>query len=236
MKMIVKLGVLLVLPLTSLSSEQEMLTTIEISNNNYEQLIIAEWYDDVIKVIEKTVKKPRQEQDGRQKKTYQQNPRNQEQQVNKQNSNYSYQLSRDDIAKIQVLLNERGFNVGNPDGISGAKTTIAIKQYQRQVGLTVNGNPSYELLDHLYSQTKKKPSLPPKNTIQQNRYVGNSVVAFGIKLGERFDSRSVARVINKGVMGGTIEPHNPNPLFSEYKISLNKNIVTGIKASMAWPS
>ena len=40
---------------------------------------------------------------------------------------------------IQQFLSDNGFNPGPVDGQSGAKTTAAIKEYQRQAGLTADG-------------------------------------------------------------------------------------------------
>ena len=54
-----------------------------------------------------------------------------------------------DISRVQTLLNEKGFNCGSPDGIFGPKTNEAIKQYQNQNGLQVNGEITNELLNSL---------------------------------------------------------------------------------------
>ncbi len=52
-----------------------------------------------------------------------------------------------DMAKLQSLLNEQGFNAGTPDGRLGPQTKNAIKAYQRKYGQHVDGKPTYALLD-----------------------------------------------------------------------------------------
>ena len=53
------------------------------------------------------------------------------------------------IVGIQEQLNAHGYYVGDPDGVIGSKTKGAIRQYQRDAGLPVNGVATKELLDHL---------------------------------------------------------------------------------------
>jgi len=59
--------------------------------------------------------------------------------------------SREVIAAIQRLLNRVGFDPGPADGIPGQKTTDAIMAYQREAGLTVDGNPTPALQRHMES-------------------------------------------------------------------------------------
>ena len=57
---------------------------------------------------------------------------------------------RDAYARsIQEELNLHGYNAGTIDGVIGPRTTRAIRTYQRDAGLTVNGIATKELLDHL---------------------------------------------------------------------------------------
>lgn len=44
-----------------------------------------------------------------------------------------------EIKKAQEKLNELGYDCGTPDGKIGKKTTAAIKKFQEDKGLTVNG-------------------------------------------------------------------------------------------------
>lgn len=58
-------------------------------------------------------------------------------------------VSQDQINAIQTLLNQLGFDTGRPDGTVGNKTRDAIRNYQRELGLPVDGTPSLALLNHL---------------------------------------------------------------------------------------
>ena len=54
-------------------------------------------------------------------------------------SNYSQSADVVSIYKVQVRLNELGYDCGTPDGAKGPRTTEAIKQFQRDNGLTADG-------------------------------------------------------------------------------------------------
>lgn len=54
-----------------------------------------------------------------------------------------------EISEIQTLLTRLGFDPGIADGRAGQQTTEAIRNYQRELGLPVNGQPSEDLLRHL---------------------------------------------------------------------------------------
>lgn len=45
----------------------------------------------------------------------------------------------EDVKALQILLNGRGYNCGNADGIFGAKTETAVRKYQQDKKLTVDG-------------------------------------------------------------------------------------------------
>lgn len=45
----------------------------------------------------------------------------------------------EDVRKVQERLNELGYNCGSADGIFGNKTSIAVKNFQSDNGLTVDG-------------------------------------------------------------------------------------------------
>lgn len=53
------------------------------------------------------------------------------------------------IRQIQTLLSALGFRPGPADGAMGKQTRDAIREYQRELGLDVDGEPSAELLAHL---------------------------------------------------------------------------------------
>jgi peptidoglycan hydrolase-like protein with peptidoglycan-binding domain len=45
----------------------------------------------------------------------------------------------DDVADLQSMLNERGFETGTPDGVFGRNTERAVKEFQDSAGLGVDG-------------------------------------------------------------------------------------------------
>ncbi len=55
-------------------------------------------------------------------------------------------LSREQALELQQELNAMGFNVGKPDGIIGARTRHAVRNYQKKVGLPADGHPSISIL------------------------------------------------------------------------------------------
>ncbi len=58
-------------------------------------------------------------------------------------------LTRQLTLELQQLLNSRGFDVGEPDGIPGYLTRKAVRAYQMQARLPADGYPSVSLLEHL---------------------------------------------------------------------------------------
>lgn len=44
-----------------------------------------------------------------------------------------------DVTYLQQCLTAKGYNVGNIDGIFGAKTLAAVKAFQKNIGLTIDG-------------------------------------------------------------------------------------------------
>lgn len=53
------------------------------------------------------------------------------------------------VKDIQYGLRERGLYEGAVDGIAGPRTAAAIRRYQQDHGLLVDGRPSAELADHI---------------------------------------------------------------------------------------
>lgn len=60
-------------------------------------------------------------------------------------------LSREQTVDLQNLLNRRGFNVGEPDGMVGPATRRGIMAFQRSAGLIPDGYASIILLDAVRS-------------------------------------------------------------------------------------
>jgi len=64
------------------------------------------------------------------------------------------------VEDIQSLLSELGYNPGTIDNRMGENTEIAIRAYQKDMDLKIDGKPSVELLNHLILNVynKEKPS------------------------------------------------------------------------------
>ncbi len=54
-----------------------------------------------------------------------------------------------DREEIQRLLNQRGFDLGEPDGLIGDKTKAAIRQMQQRLNMDPTGEPSPAFLNRL---------------------------------------------------------------------------------------
>jgi glucose-6-phosphate 1-epimerase len=67
-------------------------------------------------------------------------------------------LSRAERRDLQRLLAERGYDIGEPDGIIGQRTREAIKSFQATAGLPVDGHAGVKVLDALKTlQQQRKP-------------------------------------------------------------------------------
>jgi peptidoglycan hydrolase-like protein with peptidoglycan-binding domain len=64
-------------------------------------------------------------------------------------STYTGSMSAQQIADLQWQLALHGYDPGAADGRVGPRTTSAIRDYQADAGLPVDGQPSAALLDHL---------------------------------------------------------------------------------------
>jgi lytic murein transglycosylase len=58
-------------------------------------------------------------------------------------------LSRVERRELQALMNKRGYDVGEPDGVIGTKTKEAIVDFQGKAGLARNGRASLKVLEAL---------------------------------------------------------------------------------------
>ncbi len=85
--------------------------------------------------------------------------------------------TRSEVADIQRLLIEQGYDPGPVDGLLGPRTTAAIGQYQRDRGLAVTGMASREILVHLRSQPRAAPTVLA---------VEPAVTSGGYEVGDRY--------------------------------------------------
>jgi len=66
-------------------------------------------------------------------------------------------ISRGVIGEIQRLLGSSGYDSGPADGFLGEQTTQAIRRYQQDVALPVDGAPSLALLNRLRAAAAGPP-------------------------------------------------------------------------------
>lgn len=67
------------------------------------------------------------------------------------------------VRGIQEELTGHGYRPGPVDGVAGARTVRAIRAYQRDAGLPVNGLATKELLDHLKFSLPKVYANPTQS-------------------------------------------------------------------------
>ena len=82
-------------------------------------------------------------------------------------ANLGYGSSGSDVRELQNALIAAGYDVGNTgaDGIFGAKTQAAVKQYQQDNGLSVDGIAGVQTQGSLYSTKKEEtPSYSPSSS------------------------------------------------------------------------
>jgi len=58
-------------------------------------------------------------------------------------------LSRDEVMELQQRLNDNGLDAGSVDGILGSQTRTAIRRFQQQQDMPMDGYASYDLLEVL---------------------------------------------------------------------------------------
>ena len=58
-------------------------------------------------------------------------------------------LTSSQLRALQTALNAKGFDRGTPNGTMGPATRRGIRQYQRSLGVAVDGYPTKELVQRL---------------------------------------------------------------------------------------
>jgi hypothetical protein len=82
------------------------------------------------------------------------------------------------VAEVQTTLNDFGFNVGSPDGVSGGRTRNALSEFYTAIGAPVNTSISAATLDDL--TTEKRKLANAKQLLRQSEQSiqqGNSQLA-----------------------------------------------------------
>jgi N-acetylmuramoyl-L-alanine amidase len=79
----------------------------------------------------------------------------------------------DDVAALQSRLTEMGFDCGRVDGIYGARSAAAVKEFQQSVGITVDGKCGPETIIGLLRLTRivsgGAPNTMRESAAQRNR-------------------------------------------------------------------
>jgi osmotically inducible lipoprotein OsmB len=61
----------------------------------------------------------------------------------------SHPANKSAVARVQAGLSKLGYDPGSIDGAMGSKTESAIRAYQRDHGLLVDGRPTQQLAEHI---------------------------------------------------------------------------------------
>ena len=93
------------------------------------------------------------------------------------------------ISEIQTLLNKKGYKAGPPDGVAGPKTRDAIRKFEKDSGLPVDGLAD----DALYAALKQSDVKPVLSPNDRNTPSGEGM------LGVRIESANAAGVTLKRV-------------------------------------
>jgi hypothetical protein len=75
-----------------------------------------------------------------------------------QGSSAALNLGPDEIRRVQIMLNEKGFNVGEADGVLGARTKNALMQFQQRQGFHASGQLDQQTMAALGISGQGQPS------------------------------------------------------------------------------
>ena len=117
-------------------------------------------------------------------------------------------LSDNDILDAQKKLNDKGYNVGTPDGKLGPQTRAAIRKYQQDNNLSVSGKLDESTRTHLNVAGGKTMASAPSAIGRGAKAAGHNVkeghpVAAAKAFGQGFGhaGKSVGEGTKSGVMG-----------------------------------
>ena len=97
----------------------------------------------------------------------------------------------DDVATLQARLTEMGFDCGRVDGIYGLRTGVAVKEFQKSVGVTIDGKCGPATIIALIRLTKTvsggAPATLRQNAAQQSRgpSLANKVIVLDPCVGDQ---------------------------------------------------
>jgi peptidoglycan hydrolase-like protein with peptidoglycan-binding domain len=83
----------------------------------------------------------------------------------------SINLSREQIRELRIVLRDKGFDIGEPDGVMGTRTKEALIAFQRQEGFRATGQIDVETVTALgiKGDFGQRGGNPPSTTGQGNR-------------------------------------------------------------------
>jgi N-acetylmuramoyl-L-alanine amidase len=87
------------------------------------------------------------------------------------------QLRGDDVATLQAMMSQLGFDCGRPDGILGAATTRALADFQRNSGLTVDGICGPKTVRMLEVLSRQSGSGPGVASVRERVQLGEGSLA-----------------------------------------------------------
>ncbi|MCB1804754.1 MAG: peptidoglycan-binding protein, partial [Candidatus Competibacteraceae bacterium] len=76
-------------------------------------------------------------------------------------------LDREILRTIQQQLTAQGFDAGAADGAYGSRTELAIRKFQQQTGLPVDGRPSAQLISALQKASSRQTASVQPIPVQQ---------------------------------------------------------------------
>jgi len=109
------------------------------------------------------------------------------------------QLRGDDIAELQDALNRLGFDCGRPDGIFGPATGMALHDFQRNGGLTIDGicGPrTVRMLELLHRQTGSGPGIA---SVRESLSTTASLRTLRIVVGQFGGLSSITRSVTRAL-------------------------------------
>jgi peptidoglycan hydrolase-like protein with peptidoglycan-binding domain len=89
-------------------------------------------------------------------------------------SGTAMQQDESSVKQAQQALNDKGFNVGTPDGIAGPKTAAAVKKFQQQQNIGASGQLDQQTLAALGIQTSPDMTLGQNTSAQSNTSTSSS--------------------------------------------------------------
>jgi len=96
--------------------------------------------------------------------------------------NLKMETRGEEVKKLQTMLKEFGFYMGSVDGVFGSQTETAVKRFQKQTGLTVDGivgAKTWMMLNNAYITA----DLPDERTSDLQSFA-NGVTKYEVKSGD----------------------------------------------------